>query len=465
MARLYQHIVIIISLSILLSGCDFGDINIDPTTLPEVPASLILPNAEAQTIRNLGSIGGRLTGTMIQHFKGIEGVSESQNDYLIDEEVLDTYWRTGLYSAAMRDCHIIIAKSDESPHFAGIAKILMAVNLGIATSFWGDVPYSEAFLVDNFLPRYDQQELIYEEIQQLLDEAILLLNQDVGLKSPVQFDLIFKGNQGSWIKTALALKARYYLHLIKRDEGAAMDVINLFEGKEIMTSNEVPWFYFGESQNEANPLGSFGADRPAHLVMGGFLLNLMLDSSDPRIEKYTYRDSRINEYLLYEADNEDLFWTQFDSPLPIISRSEVLFILAESHLRIGNLSQSDAYLQEAILSNMLVLGVQDYDIYLDNVGSVLDQQNFSDQLQLIIEQKYIAMFSQSSIEAWIDYRRTGFPELSPSPNANESFNPSKIIPRRFLYPISERNTNNANLQEALDRQGVDFLDVDLWAFK
>ena len=50
-------------------------------------------------------------------------------------------------------------------------------------------------------------------------------------------------------------------------------------------------------------------------------------------------------------------------------------------------------------------------------------------------QKYIAMYNQS--ESWTDWRRTAFPKLTAVTGTE--------IPRRWLYPQSERLYNGANL--------------------
>lgn len=451
----------------MLSTCDFGDTNIDPTSLPDVDVRLILPAVQAQSARNIGSIGARVTGSIIQHFTGIDAQPEGYTSYLIDENALNSYWSTGLYSAAMRDCNIIIEKSDNgvAPHYSGIAKILMAFNLGIATSFWGDVPYSEAFKEDNFSPLYDGQEQIYESIQSLLDESILDLSMNSGKMSPGDDDLIFDGNVELWKITARTLKARYYLHLSKRDAEAASKALNVINSGAELNEDNVPLFPFGNSQNEANPLAIFGEDRPNQLVLGDFIKSFMQNFKDPRIARYAVL--KIDQYLLYERENRDLFWTQFDSALPLISHTEVLFIKSECHLRLGNEALAQDLLDQAISSNMQMLGIADVESkgYLDQLGDLSSLASFEDKLKMIIEQKYVALFSQGILETWVDFRRTGYPELIPASNASESFNPSKIIPRRYIYPISERNTNNENLQIAIGRQGGQLLDIDMWAFR
>jgi hypothetical protein len=61
----------------------------------------------------------------------------------------------------------------------------------------------------------------------------------------------------------------------------------------------------------------------------------------------------------------------------------------------------------------------------------------------IIYQKYLALNTVASTEAWDDYRRTSFPRL---PNASQSASPRPDkLPTRLLYPQSEINTNNPNI--------------------
>ncbi len=59
-------------------------------------------------------------------------------------------------------------------------------------------------------------------------------------------------------------------------------------------------------------------------------------------------------------------------------------------------------------------------------------------LQNIIEQKYIAMYNDPEIFA--DWRRTGFPELTP--------NTGDMIPRRLPYPQTETVSNENTPSQA-----------------
>jgi hypothetical protein len=80
-------------------------------------------------------------------------------------------------------------------------------------------------------------------------------------------------------------------------------------------------------------------------------------------------------------------------------------------------------------------------------------------LEQIITQKWVAQFL-NGYEAWADWRRTGFPTLSPPAS---TISPSGLIPRRQGYPTTERDLNGVNYETALQSMGgKDDLDGKVW---
>jgi Starch-binding associating with outer membrane len=82
----------------------------------------------------------------------------------------------------------------------------------------------------------------------------------------------------------------------------------------------------------------------------------------------------------------------------------------------------------------------------------------------ILQQKYLAFFQNSGLEAYYNYRRTGIPAFAKGGSGTGN---SGLIPKRFQYPGTERTTNGANLAEALQRQfgGSDDINKDIWIIK
>lgn len=118
------------------------------------------------------------------------------------------------------------AESTNSPHYSGIAKVVIAYNLGLGTAVWENIAYSTADnQLSNLSPAYDSQEDIYKSIQKLLDEAIVELSEPTSISKPATDDIVFKGVIANWVKTAYTLKARYLLHTAKKTGAASYDAI------------------------------------------------------------------------------------------------------------------------------------------------------------------------------------------------------------------------------------------------
>ncbi|SKB83939.1 Starch-binding associating with outer membrane [Dyadobacter psychrophilus] len=84
-------------------------------------------------------------------------------------------------------------------------------------------------------------------------------------------------------------------------------------------------------------------------------------------------------------------------------------------------------------------------------------------LEQIVTQKYLAFFMNSGMEAYFDYRRTGFPKFMTGVGTGNSGR----IALRWQYPSSERTTNAANYKAAIDRQfaGKDDINDVIWLLK
>ncbi|WP_263834467.1 SusD/RagB family nutrient-binding outer membrane lipoprotein [Salinibacter sp.] len=64
----------------------------------------------------------------------------------------------------------------------------------------------------------------------------------------------------------------------------------------------------------------------------------------------------------------------------------------------------------------------------------------------------------TGLEGWFNWRRTGIPDIDPSV---ENVNGDEI-PVRFRYPESEQSLNADNYQAALDRQGDNDINTEMW---
>lgn len=458
--------ILILLLTTSVAACQFGDTNIDPVRQTTASVEELLPTAISQSVRNINSIGGRVTGIVIQHYEGVDAQPQAYAQYLIDERTLDVFWKSGLYAGAMKECRQLIelATINGQYRYSGIAKILLAHNLGMATSYWGDIPYSAAFQAPAITqPVYDSQEYIYEQIQELLTAAItdLQLTKETGV---LPADLIFDGQVQRWIATAYAMRARYYLQLSKRKPDAAEKALEMLEEGAFKLLEEQPDFHYADNRNETNPFTLFQIERPGQMLLGSHLLSLLQATDDPRLGKMGVKQGE--EYELYQMDNENLYWSQTDTPIPLISLTETQFVEAEALLRISRDEEAEMVFENAVRSHFKQMNIAESvrEDFIESYINFNEAHSFEERLEQLMNQKYIALFGQAAHESWNDYRRTNYPRIQPPEGANSSLNPSLVIPRRYLYPLSERTTNLFQYEDAINRQGGHFMDVDIWAF-
>ena len=467
MKRIFNILVGAFVVVFALQSCNLEETNIDPNQLNDVPLSLILPTAISQTAYNQSALSARMPGIVMQHFRGFDAQQVAYTNYVITEIEFNNTWRTGFYAGALKDCDVIITKAqaEGQPHYEGIAKVIMAYNYAMATSFFGDIPFSEALKgVDNLKPAYDTQEQVYTGVLALLDEAIGLLGQASVPGGPSGDDPIYGGDATSWASFAQAVKARVYMHLSKRDAGnyaKAMTAVNAAFG----SLADQPSFTFDAAEASANPIAQFGSQRSGTLIIHEQFEAWMAGNNDPRKDVYMVFNG--SDYEFWASGNPALIWAQNSSTIPMISYVELLFIRAEAMSQTGaSVAEVQTALEAAISASMeqngLDLTAQEVVDYIAARGD-LSGMSGDDVLKRIIEEAYVGYFGFAFSEAWTNFRRTGYPALTPSPLGANGLNPSGVVPKRFLYPSSENDTNNGNYQAAKDRQSGALLDVATWA--
>ncbi|RXF68801.1 SusD/RagB family nutrient-binding outer membrane lipoprotein [Arcticibacter tournemirensis] len=417
------------ALLVLVTGAcsDQLDINDDPSRLTpdQVALSALLPATiqfTATSFFNAGQYGNYYP----QYFAGSAG-QEAQID-AYNPYGFDNIWESA-YRDAMPNLKELIMRAEAAgaPQYAGIGKLLMALNLMQSSDIWGDLPYSEAFQgVDNLSPKYDSQQDIYmTHLKKLLDEAIDDLSKPIPALANLQVgstDLIYKGTAtgvANWMRAAYGARARYYLHLSGKDASnfgkAAADAAQSISDQSGALDLQLrytqerpnPWFTY-----LSNATASARSAKPAE-----YFVNLLNGSSyyagimDPRISKLidkgaaaTYAGKPVGK--VGGTGTTDItantFYGQRTSVIPILTYSEMQFIIAES---LFNTSKSDAYTAyiNGIRGSMRKFGVSDSEINAYILNPAVAKTALTFTLTDIMLQKYIALFMQ--MESWTDMRR------------------------------------------------------------
>src|SRR5690554_2289724 len=154
--------------------------------------------------------------------------------------------------------------------------------------------------------------------------------------------------------------------------------------------------------------------------MGEFFVELLKGKADPRLPFYA-EDLDEDEFIgtpagstLTEASSIGPFYGSFKSPVPLVTYAEVKFIEAEAALRSNDATRAQTAFTEGIKGSMDKYGIEEADMntYLASYGTL--NSNPQQALEQIMMEKYTALFTMPQV--YSDWRRTGYPTLSPAAN-------------------------------------------------
>lgn len=420
-----------------------------PNSPTEATPALLLTNAEVATFSVYTGQNARSAAILMQQCTGVtDQMYDIVQNYNIGEGDVDNEWQN-IYENSLHTSQTIINDyADENPYYAGIASILKAMNLGIATDLWGDIPHREALNgldgEEYYYPAFDSQEQVIGDIQSILSEAIDYLSKPETDNTllPGADDIIFGGDVSKWIRTAWMLKARYAIRLTKRSETTAVDnAISYINSAGLTGTSDDCNAYFDGSGNAQNQWWAFEQNRGGYIRMGEFFINLLKDKNDPRIAQIAtevgadYFGAPMGETNPNNYSYVGPYFASSDATLPLVTYVEMKFIEAEAQFRKNNKADAATAYNEAVTASVeQMTGETIPDAYKTAEASETES---TITLEKIITQKYIAMFTQP--EVWADWRRTDIPSLQPFADATGTNN----IPRRFPLPQSER-INNPN---------------------
>lgn len=478
-SRIRIFILAMVSIG-LLSACtaNFDQINDNPNfpTVDEANPALLLPKILFETGNEMTAGIGWGTGNIIAQ------LTSTNNFTGTDRYLLGTYEGTwNLFYRNLRDANNLkeLGASIQNGTYQGAALVLRAWILANLTEMWGDVPYSQALKgkEDQFLPAYDAQQDIYENILADLDEAVV----QFAVGGNVEGDILYGGDADKWTKLANSLKFRYLMRLEKKwgemgingsqELQAIVDGGNVFTGN---SDNAAVSYLEGTNRWPLNTarVGSFDEKRMSQRIEG-----VLKGLEDPRMEilfrpvdnpdstgifvgvpnglsedaASNYNGGANNQSRLGTRFRED----QATVEMIIMHYSELQFLMAEAAQKGYITGDPASYYEAGIIGNMNYLGVFEVADYLAKEDVALT----TNELERIATQKWLSLFMVGA-EAWFDFRRTGLPVLVPGPNAvlNE-------LPSRIQYPSSEQVLNKASYDAVIASQGPDENTTKMWLLK
>lgn len=417
----------------------------------------------------------------------------------------DFYW---LYSGALMNLKTIldtkefnIADGSKENQLA-VSRILRAWFYWHMTDRWGDIPYNDALMGrENFTPAYNNQKDIYYDLLKELKEAAAQIDEDA---DPVTGDILFNGDMANWKKFANSMRLLMALRLSKIDAAKGKAEFTDVADDPLIADNSesAVYIHLANAANQNNWYYVFNVQGRQWYWASKTMVDGMKALSDPRLPIFADPAANGSGYngVPYGLDGNAVgaipsatvsltgvhVRTQ-NAPCYILTYAQVEFALAEG-AKInwigGGDATAEAHYNAGIEASVRQWNRNSFKNYNNSVDAQVEKVPYSkddlgditglpaymanadvaytsaDALKKIGYQRWLHLYT-NGYEAWAEWRRTGFPELTPAPNNNNI-----PIPRRQAYPVKEQNINGENYNKAVQGQpglgGKDDLTGRVW---
>ena len=452
--------VIIIMMIFAVTGCDLDTTGQEDERDPIELLEEVLPIGQSNLIYWQMDRMNRYTSIWMQHLGGIRSMEERVDRYNIDHVHHDEIW-SDFYNYIYPYFESIISNGEKagSPAYQGIGRVMKAYAFTVMTDAFGDIPMTQAlnYYDATQMPVYDPQDVIIMQLISELEQATsdLYRAMETGGSVPGEKeDHIYGGDLQQWIRAANTQRLRLMLRFAHHDDSYEQ-LQNEFAGVDLFTGNNDNMLYrFPDMRNNPNPVHEYN-QRIRNVRVGKALVEKLKSVNDPRLPRLVRLNTNNNHVgsgpgeSNHNASYHGNAVGNQNSPYPMITYAEMKFIQAEVFYRSGQQTQADQAFYEGVMASLDYFGVMGEDPEWE--AEFADIENVT--LQQIIEAKYVAL--AYTPEVWADYRRTGYPELTPYENASDK------IPRRMLYPQDELTYNTENVPSGItlyDRVWWDVID-------
>lgn len=380
---------------------------------------------------------------------------------------------------------------DESTPEYALTMICYVYGMEMLCMYSGSIPYGAGISSD--VTFVSEKDAYHSMIDDLTKAAGILASATS--TSFASKDRIYSGDVKKWMKFANTMRMRIALRLVNKEPDYAKTQAELAYNAGVMeTEDDDAWYLADKSIGGwTNYISStacwqeFGMSSTIYSYLSGW--------KDPRLEVYFQKVPDTDKYQsvrngmptedisetnktqgIYvsnmgpnwvEYDPITKGWTPFkDFHRIILPTADAYFIRAEGALRGWNMggTAKDLY-EEGIRMSMKSWGVSDAkaEEYL-NVTSdpaapgdfynsppvctgVSVKYNESDSyemhLQQILTQRWLSLYT-TTLEAWTEFRRTGYPILYPIIKSEDPELPQGTFIQRVCYPETLKNADNSN---------------------
>ena len=394
----------------------------------------------------------------------------------------------------------------------------------------GDIPMTQALQgVANLTPAYDPQKTVMTQSLAWLESANTDLTSLIGSgTTTIQGDIFFNGDLTKWQKVVNTFRIRLLIDLSKK--AGDIDVAGQFASiignptkYPVMQSSadNLQFTFVAPSNYYPQTPDNFGQNG-SRQNMSSTYVGLLTQFKDPRVfvtaepardnvdnqkqsptafSSFIGADPGLDLGVMYNnaglqkysfLNRKRYYSTYTGEPAIQIGYPELMFNIAEGINRGWATGNAETFYTAGIQASFQYYGIptgvgsftayfyrpgstgtaniSNYDTYTINVdwAAYYSQPGIkytadANGLKEILQQKYLALFRQSGLESYFNYLRTGVPVFTTGPGTGNGGR----IASRFKYPGSERTSNAANYNAALQSQfaGVDDINGIMYILK
>ncbi len=412
------------------------------------------------------------------------------------------------YSRGGSSLKVIMDNSDAQSPETALSNIVWVYSFSRLTDQLGPIPYSKAFDENSTSIAYDKMEDIYNDFFTRLTNATNTLKA-LNASSVVfnSQDNLYAGNISKWIKFANTLKLRLAMRISKvnptkakqlAEEAIASGVITENADNALVARSIVGNDYNGTAMISTWSATSMSATMKSYL--GGY--------DDPRLPVFFQKRPGATDYksrrngmtagnlALAGNGNADQsiagpYWVKFngtalaantDVRQQVICAAEAYFLRAEAALNGWNAGgTAQGLYEDGIRKSMEQWGISaaTATIYINSTNLPSQPNDFhnspavsttpikwstnvNEQRKQIGTQKWLAVYPDG-IEAWTEFRRTGYPDMYTVLNSDNADLPVGTFIKRLVYHTSEYTRNLTGVQSGIaNLNGPDKASTKLW---
>lgn len=508
-----KHKILLLSASILLNaGCtkDFVEDNSDKNAITSISKSefpLVFNRALSVTMMN-----GAFYETTHNYYADIYSQyfakSVATERYSVDLTNYVDRMYTLAYSRGGASLKIIMDNAEPQSAETALSNIVWVYSFSRLTDQVGPIPYSKAFANNGqVIVDYDKMEDIYNDFFIRLTEAVnVLKSKDASTIVFNAKDNLYSGNINRWIKFANTLKLRLAMRISKVNPTKAKQMAEEAIASGVLTDNAdnatVARSIVGNDYNAVAMISTWNATS-----MSSTIKSYLDGYSDPRLSIFFQKRPNATEFKarrngmsatnLGSAGNGNAdqsiagpYWVSFNGSTAvsnsnarqqIMCAAEGYFLRAEAALNGWNAggTAKDLY-EDGIRKSMQQWGVtnavEDY-INSTNLPSAPNDYHNSPavsttpikwagsidmQRKQIGTQKWLAVYPDG-VEAWTEFRRTGYPDLYTVLNSDNADLPVGTFIKRLVYHQSEYTRNLQGVETGIALlNGPDKASTKLW---